>query len=280
MSKPLAADSPAALPAGPPDGQRLDRSVFSLLWASNLLLLIALVAWIWHDRGFMRPAYATIPYSSVKSMPQSSVQPTPLPKLLPMTAGRWLALKFLLAAAAASLMGIVLGIFWGAPRHRNLRAWLALFALIAAWLWVGTSWPDIAWASQRVRVGRAIGAFEQIATPLRDRWPAEDDATPELGAFSAYPIGLPRVLLPLTAREAGGFGFAAVERSAAGGLRFQLIGDDEGVWLEWHPDNEAPASFVGGLETGYELLRSSSLGRGWFLTRYESRPADAARTAP
>jgi hypothetical protein len=147
-------------------------------------------------------------------------------------------------------------------------------------LGVGTSWPDIAWAGQRYQVGRALEAFEQIAAPLRDHWPADDGATPELGAFSAYPLGMPRVLLPLTTRDAGGLAFAAVERSTTGGLRFQLTENNEGVWLEWHPAGETPASFVGGLETDYELTRSSPLGRGWFLTRYQSRLADAAKSAP
>ena len=61
---------------------------------------------------------------------------------------------------------------------------------------------------------------------------------------------------------------SAIERSDAGGLRFELADGDAGAWLEWHPAGEAPASFVGGLQGAYELVRASDLADGWFLARY------------
>ena len=62
--------------------------------------------------------------------------------------------------------------------------------------------------------------------------------------------------------------FAAIERSPEGALRFDLAGNDDDAWLEWHPPGSAPASFTGGLDTGYSLQRATQLGGGWFLVTY------------
>jgi hypothetical protein len=81
--------------------------------------------------------------------------------------------------------------------------------------------------------------------------------------------------MPLTTPESrvGVAPFSAIERSEAGGLRFELAGPEGGAWVEWHPAGERPASFVGGLETRYELARSADLGEGWFVARYRARGA-------
>ncbi len=62
----------------------------------------------------------------------------------------------------------------------------------------------------------------------------------------------------------------AIERSDAGGLRFELVRRGSSAWLEWHPAGEQPASFTGGLEIPYDLTRASPLGNGWYLTTYRT----------
>lgn len=182
-------------------------------------------------------------------------------------------LMFLAAIGAAAIACIALNLyamFFGARRHRGIRSWLGMTAIVAGWLLVLTAWPSIAWAGMRARAGGQVEAFEAIAVRLRADWPNEDGASPELGPFSAYPVGNPRVLMPLRSRPPGAAQFRAVERSASGGLRFELTGGELGSWLEWHPPGEAPRSFVGGLETQYELERSSAIGAGWFLAAYRT----------
>jgi hypothetical protein len=191
-----------------------------------------------------------------------------------MTVRRTWALRVIVASAAGCLLGIIAGLFVGTPRHRSIRSWLAVTALLAAWLAVATSWRDIAWAGQRWRTWRQLDAFETIAAPLRKEWPSQDGVTKALGPFNAYPTDTPTVVMLLTSKPWElGAAFRAIERSPDGALRFDLAGKDGDAWLEWHPAPSAPASFVGGLETQYELERSSSLGDGWFLTRYRSEDA-------
>ncbi|HYO23955.1 MAG TPA: hypothetical protein VEQ85_03315, partial [Lacipirellulaceae bacterium] len=71
-----------------------------------------------------------------------------------------------------------------------------------------------------------------------------------------------------------GWQVAAIERSLAGGQRFELEGVERGAWLEWHPAGEGPTSFVGGLGTPRGLTRTKALGNGWFISRYDSPHRD------
>jgi hypothetical protein len=239
----------------------------SLAWAINVLLLIGLCAWI---------------VSDPRIGPQMAAQWRQLnPQLYRELSGspaiaeanrRTATLQAIRVSAIVSFSVILTALFVGAPRHRGVRSWLALTALIAAWLTVFTAYASLAWAGQRWRVSRQVDSFEEIAAPLRDHWPGNDVMTDALGPFNAYPIGQPQMLMLLTTPPAAppGVGFAAVERSPDGALRFDLTGNDERVWLEWHPAGSGPASFVGGLGGSYLLQRVSPLGRGWFLTLYGS----------
>jgi hypothetical protein len=179
---------------------------------------------------------------------------------------------FGLAALAAAII-ILGGLFVGPRWHRTLRVWLGYLTIVALWLALAAARHDLAWLGQEVRVDRLIAEFEPVALSLRRDWPIADDATDALGPFSAYPNGRPRVLLPLLKPSARGnhAPFSAVERSPEGALRFELVGHDEGAWLEWHPGDSRPASFNGGLETEYDLLRASRLADGWYLTRDRAR---------
>jgi hypothetical protein len=87
----------------------------------------------------------------------------------------------------------------------------------------------------------------------------------------AYPIGSPTMLMMLTSPDVpdSKSTFTSVERDRKGALRFELVGDDPGTWLEWHPPGSAPSSFTGGLENSYALERNTALGKNWYLARYK-----------
>jgi hypothetical protein len=169
-----------------------------------------------------------------------------------------------------SLLAIAAALFFGPHQHRRTRSWLAFTALIALWLTLVIGWRDVAWAGQRWRIGRQVAALEPVAAQLRKSWPDNDGQLPLLGPFMAYTPPDPQSLLLLkrTPLPNSKVTFTTIERSPAGGLRFEFADDETGAWLEWHPPSEAPASFTSDLETRYELVRSSPLGDGWYLTRY------------
>jgi hypothetical protein len=185
----------------------------------------------------------------------------------------WRGVRVFGLAALVAAGVILVGLFVGPRWHRTLRVWLGFLTVVAVWLALIAARHDLAWLGQELRVDRLIAEFEPVALSLRRDWPIADDVTEELGPFSAYPNGRPRILMPLLKPSARGnhAPFSVIERSPEGALRFELVGHDAGAWLEWHPGNSRPASFVGGLETEYELLRASRLAEGWYLTRYQAR---------
>lgn len=184
----------------------------------------------------------------------------------------YLGLQILAGTAVVTALLMFVFLFVGPPRCRSLRAWLAFTGLTAAWLAIIGLRHDIAWVGQKWRANSLVAQFEPVAASLRDNWPVADDVTDELGPFSAYPNGRPTILMPLLKPTARGVHapFSVIERSNRHALRFELLGNNNGAWLEWHPKGSTPASFVGGLDTEYRLLRASELGDGWYLTRYKA----------
>jgi len=236
----------------------------TLAWALNLALLTAACSWVALDGQFMEPI-------TVDGRDSSTV--AALLIVAPMSAGRMQALWALIGGIATTIFVMACGLIVGRQRHRRIAAWLSFTAVVALWLTLWIAWPELAWAGQRWRVRRMIGEFEPVALSLRRDWPIADDVTEELGPFSAYPNGRPRILMPLLKPSARGnhAPFSVVERSPQGALRFELLGNNAGAWLEWHPGNSRPASFIGGLETEYALHRASPLADGWYLTRYQAK---------
>jgi hypothetical protein len=173
----------------------------------------------------------------------------------------------MLALVSTVLVGV--GLFLGPPSHRGVRSWLAVTTVIAFWLGLTVSWRSLAAAGQEWRLGRQLDSFEILAKHLQDAWPKRDDHIAGLGAFNAYPIGRPRTLMVIAADQPDGSPpIAAIERSNAGALRFELAGDETGAWLEWHPPGSRPESFTGGLEEERRLNDATPLSDGWFLTHY------------
>ncbi len=232
-----------------------------MLWVGNIGLLLVIVAWIAWDSKFpptalaVRAALARLFLAG----PASAVTTTQL-------GSRPILLSALCGAAIVTAIGVFVTLFAGAKEHRRLRAWFAFTLLLAAWLTVLVSWPELAWRGQQIRMRAAVGDFESLAFSLSSDWPTGDGKRPGLGSFMAYPQSRPRILMMLTSDTQ--IPVSAVERAENGALAFELVGDNRGSWLEWHPAGATPRTFTGGLEGDYELRRAAPLGRGWYLVRY------------
>ena len=247
----------------------------SFLWALNICLLVGSVIWIAIDPVVARHlAYEQDQLalrSRVKLIDLGHVKPQVDPVATDSAHARALTVIAWLAIASVAAVGLAL--VFGPQRHRRLRSWIAFTTLVAMWLGLAVAWRDVAWAGQRYRLSREAASLEPIAAALRERWPLNDgNDVPGLGPFMAYPPGRAKMLMLLhqVRPEGSSNAISAIERSDAGGLRFELADGDAGAWLEWHPAGEKPASFLGGLEGAYELVRASDLGGGWYLARYRA----------
>lgn len=152
----------------------------------------------------------------------------------------------------------------------TIRRMLMLTVVAAVWLALAFNLDKIDWQGKRLRSATRIDALERLAERLNEDWPSDAGEIAGLGPFTAYPFGEPRLLLLLTPHPLNSTNtvIAAIERSDAGALRFQLGGDDGGDWIEWHPTGARPANFTGGLEDAHQLKQASSLGGQWHLVRY------------
>jgi hypothetical protein len=240
--------------------------VIRFCWLVNLLSLIAFAAWIARDGQFMQPQTTRAATRQAGGYHYEIFSTT-----LMTPEKRQLFVRLAIGAAVSGL-GILIGLVLGPPRHRRLRTWLSVTALAAAWLALAAAWPKLNLAGQQIRLSRHLPGFEEVANELRDSWPREDGASQALGPFSAYPIGVPNILTPLTRAAIEGFPITSVTRSSEGALGFQLAGNELGAWLEWHPKGSVPKSFLGGLEVSYDLTDVRSLGGNWYLTRHAEKP--------
>lgn len=176
----------------------------------------------------------------------------------------------LIAAVCVAGCGWLWASYKVGKQRTSLRSLLVFTALVGLWCGFLLSYPWVAWQGKRLRMVRQINELEKVAEHLQSDWPATDGELESVGPFMAYPFGQPSTLLLLTPPQVNG-GSAAIstiERSNEGRLRFLLSGPDGGDWVEWHPNDELPRSFVGGLDDHHELVSYLQLGRGWFLVRY------------
>jgi hypothetical protein len=232
-------------------------------WAVNIAALCLLAVWVFSDGRFAE--------IGLRSTSKQSTVPAYLDRIaFPTPVAEWTFTVIVWVAGVAAI-GIFGGLFLGSPAHRRVRSWLAVTALVVLWLMLMLNWPALAWQGQTIRVERQLDKFRGTAASLSQDWPDIDGERPGLGLFRAYPIESPSVLLLMTQQQVPGTGlsFSMVERSDSGALRFQLTGHEAGAWLEWHPAGDRPASFVGGLDQHYDVLRYAALGDDWFLVRYK-----------
>jgi hypothetical protein len=246
----------------------LDR-IFSerltVLWILNFVAVAGVAAWILCDRSAAHLLGIATPAPDTTWFPKGESGGD-------VSRGAALRAGAALGAVGLAVISVViigLGLFFGPRPQRNLRSWLALTALLAAWMALATSREDLAWRGEVRRMRRQTPNFEPLAARLRADFPLCDGSLPGLGNFTAYPVGNPEMLLMFIAETPPGRAtVAAVERSPAGALRFALASEQRGQWLEWHPAGSQPASFKGTLAE-YTLDRAAPLGDGWHLTRYQ-----------
>ncbi|MEO1529225.1 MAG: hypothetical protein AAFX06_27715 [Planctomycetota bacterium] len=186
--------------------------------------------------------------------------------------GRVLPSGIALLVAGATLSAIVIRTgLRSTPKSRSLLQLLAITAVIALWCSFSTCHHALAWHGKRLRFAFRTDQLESLAAPLRRSWPTEDGKLEGLGPFMAYPFGTPQTLLLLEAPRLDGRVYvAAIEQGETGAIRMQIMGTDGGDWVEWHPDDGTPSSFIGGLGDQHQLAKFDRIGRGWYLARYQS----------
>jgi hypothetical protein len=238
-----------------------------MLWALNVALLVGACTWILLDGRFGRTA-SLLGGATIFGLKAGEIDPV----IDDVSDWRFLGVRTLSLAVIVTLTNLFFALIFGPAKFRRVRSWLALTALVAGWLALAVGWPDLAWQGKQWRLARQIEAFEPAAASLRQDWPADDGRREAVGAFMAYPQPNPTMLLLLAPPEDDGAKrlFSAVERSPEGALRFELMGGDEGDWLEWHPAGSVPQSFMGGLQGDYQLRRTAPLRDGWHVSRYRS----------
>lgn len=234
-------------------------------WGVNLVAVMAVVFWLFNDARFE----ASVDWWQHQT---SSSDRTPLRD---MGDWRWLGLRnqtvvALGAVVVASGLPMILGLWWGPKRGRTVKAWLVVTSIIAAWAAVCVGWQDIAWYGKQQRLRAVLQEYDQLVLQLNDGWPKRDGELPVIGPFMAYPTYQPATLIMLTLPELDNtdVSFGVIE----GGdqvVRFELVGAERGDWLEWHPQDSAPANFVSGLGERYQVTRFDRLTNHWFLVRYE-----------
>jgi hypothetical protein len=234
-------------------------------WLINLVSLAALLGWAFNDGRFGETARRFD--LGLLTVLGRVTELGPEPQL----AARVFALNLLSGFATASVLGIILGLFLGGAAHRRLRNWLFVTALVAAWLTLLATWPNLIWRGQAHRMRSQVSALQSTVATLTKEWPTCDGTHPAVGPFLAYPLEHPRVLLLLTQANAEGsnLSFSTVEQSDEGALRFQLAGNEAGSWLEWHPAHNEPRGFIGGLLQQFTLDRFTKLAENWYLVRYK-----------
>jgi hypothetical protein len=263
----LAATSRSGSRSTAPVGmRRVGGIVVVVAWAINLGLLLAAFGWI-YSFGESRE---TIELMKRAVMPGDS---TATAILDPSRLGLGVAVGLAaIAVVLCSCAAMLASLFLGHGRFRTTGRWLIFTAIVCGWLGLIVSWPAVYWFGQQRRVEAVLPAAEALVESLRGHWPKAESESPEIGPFLAYPISAPTALLPLrnVTFPKTGLRFSAVERSGEDAMRFELAGAETGAWLEWRGRGTEPRSFVGGLDTKYELTKVARLAPDWFLVRYRA----------
>jgi hypothetical protein len=240
------------------------QAAFSCAWILNFLLLAAAFAWIVGDGRSLRSIrwlegwLSTLPTTDVRG-PGSATAAVQ-------------AAGFGLALAVVSLLAMFISLLVGVSRFRTTRSWLLFMGAVCGWLGLVTTWPEIYWRGQQLRVQGQLEAAANVVRIVSASWPVNDGELEGVGTFLAYPKESPTTLLMLGVgeSESRSLPFSAIERSADGTIRLELAGSESGAWLEWRPGDRPPGSFVSGLETNYILGQYQRLAPQWFLVRYQA----------
>jgi hypothetical protein len=244
--------------------RRLADKGLAFCYVANIALLIAAYCWVYFD-GRSVNTFNTV---------QAKISARDLGDPVRIVANASTHRLLLLAGAAfvvITLLQMFIGLFFGGPRFRSMRMWMAFVAVAAGWLAFAVSWPDIYWLGQKHRLLPYLPAADSLSSKLKTNWPTQDGDSPELGPFLAYPQGAATIVLPLksTTFPNSDLRFLAIANSG-GAMRFQLGGEECGAWLERRTNGTTPTPFKDGLETRYIVERSELIAPGWFLVHYDA----------
>jgi hypothetical protein len=246
----------------------LSRTFVRICWATNALILLGTVVWVLCDGKFPETVAAFSRHAAAAGDGDSALVAVP-PLLWPRVDSLW----GILIVAALSAIGIAAGLIAGEEQHRNVRSWLVTMVLLASWLTLFTTWPDLVWRGQIWRLRGSVAGFDKIADELITAWPDSDGDISGLGPFMAYPIGKPRMLMFMTTPKVPGTNteIQVIERGERDSLHFQLAGNEEGVWLVREASDE-PQPFFSGLDGEYIPTQYRLVKPGWFAVRYIYAP--------
>lgn len=247
---------------------RLIRWMLALAWTTNVAILVAAAIWIFSDGRSLKSIELVGREIGSLSLLQT---PRATPRL-PVAVNVAKAGVLLALGTLAVVFG---GLFFGTQFFRGLRQWLLFVTLICAWLGLLTTWPELYWYGQQVRLRRHVQAYNAFASELQTDWPRQDGEMPEMGPYLAYPIGEPTMLLFLGAGMIPNtpIRIAAIERPSDEAMHFELAGAEIGACLAWRLDDSPPTAYLGGLDTENQIVRYARLAPNWYLVRYKTSAA-------
>jgi hypothetical protein len=182
---------------------------------------------------------------------------------------RFFWISVLAVAGCVSLAGTFGSLFIGPPRFRRLRSWLGFTTVVALWLTLAATWPEIAWHAQGWRLGLITNKLERLIQeqPINR---GTDAGETQFGYANTYLGTSGSTVMLLTRFDVpdSHISFARIELTTDGAYRFQLSGSEQGAWLEWRPQGGTPQLFISPVFQQYAVERVKPLGSKWFLVRY------------
>lgn len=231
------------------------------LWGLSLLLLVAVAVCAYFDPLYVASVIGFIPEDSSNYVIGFPVD-TSGRRIATLSGGILVLAIFILLLAGA----------WRGPKpYRSLKSLLMFTTLACLWIGLAFSLENIAWFGKQARIGSLLGAIEPITDELTKDWPSRDGKSPTLGPYKTYPLRNPTTLILMISPQLpeSRVRLTQVIRSEQGALRFLLAGSEHGDWLEWHPEDSKPTQFSDRYHVVERALsRSTDLGDGWYLVRY------------
>lgn len=245
--------------------RQLIRSIVPLSWVLNIVLLCTAIAWIYMDGRSLAALESLFGFAGWNGHTSLQTDRSIVPP-----ASELVVLMSCAVATISSVLIALIGFMVGSRRFRTTRAWAVFTVLIAVWLVLLKTWPEIYWRGQQHRAVSSLPSAELTVRSLRANWPSEDGEIDGLGTFLAYPRRAPRTLLLLgdTTLPNSNLHISSIERTPNEAIRFELAGSEQGAWIEWRSEDDLPKSYVGGLRTLYVIDRMKRLAPQWFLVRY------------
>ncbi|WP_298863998.1 hypothetical protein [uncultured Gimesia sp.] len=257
-------------------------SVLSLSFLCVVLIVVPI--WIWFDACFQHalswarvdlgiPDDVGLDLIRLNSMGAAFLldagKPTYFQKIHSMsTLGpRIWAMIFILCGTSLSLLlGVMHVVLNGASKRYILILTVALLGISA----VVYQQENLLWYSVRHRVANHLPLFQNLQQELKREWPTTSGRFPEAGKYFAHEQRPDELFLldPTSYGVAESLGYS-VRKLPDGGFSFTL-GPHYLFQVEYHPPEHVPLANIQSEFWASQLVRSSEIEEGWFLTQYTS----------